>query len=167
MLLSEDVKKRMLEEWEEKIWEHYPIRPRVKEIDYYIRNCTSKILSRIVEVYNGGELGDIDETVDDLMRFLATDRKLSPGDSIGLILYLKNLFLKEFPDLSKDEYIKLNQIIDRIACIAFDKYMACREHIYRLRVMEKEREVEMIRRMIEFYEKATKRPDFEKILKKD
>jgi len=167
MLLKKDVEKRMLEDWEAKIWEHYPIRPRVREIDYYIRECTSKILSKVVEVYNGGEYGDIEETVDDLMRFLATDRKLSPGDSIGLVLYLKYLFLREFPELSKDEFIKLNGIIDKIACMAFDKYMACREHIYRLRIMEKEREVEMIRRMVEFYEKAAQRPDFDKIMKRD
>ena len=147
------VREEILKDWQDKLLERYPIKP-VIEITEYIEECTTRIFDKFVEAYNGGSYEGVEEPIDDLMRFLAVDRNLSPGDSISMLLFLKELLLRKFPDMSKDEFIKLSNIIDTFACIAFDRYMACREDVFNLRLEEKEREKQMILKAIENWMKV-------------
>lgn len=151
MLKLKEKKQKILAIWQDKIFETYPVKPSVPEIIGYIEECTEKIFDKFVEVYNGGSFEGIEEAVDDLMRYLAVDAKLTPGQSIEKILFLKELVLKEFsPDFK--EFVKINNIVDKLACMAFDIYTKCREHIYELRLEQKEEEKKMLERVIHFAE---------------
>jgi len=149
--IDRERKDKMLKNWQEKLLEKYPIKP-VIEITSYIEECTTKIMDKLIEALEKGTYEGVEEPIDDLMRFLATDRDLSPGQSISMLLYLKTLFLTNFPEMKKEEFIKINGIIDTFACIGFNKYMLCREKIFDLRVKQKEKELEMFRRAMEAYE---------------
>lgn len=142
--------------WRDRIFETYPFKPNVPEITHYINNCTQKILDKFIEAYNGDSLDGVEEPIDDLMRYLAVDAKMTPGQSIEKILYLKKLLLDEF-SLNFDEFLKASRIIDKMASIAFDIYTQCREHIFELRLNEKDAKMKELERMIEFAEKASRK----------
>ncbi len=151
MLNLKDKKEEILGLWQDKIFETYPVKPSIPEIVGYVEECTEKIFDKIIDVYNGGSFEGVEEAVDDLMRYLAVDAKLTPGQSVGYILFLKELILKKFSP-SFEEFLKIDNIIDRLACMAFDMYSKCREHIYELRLEQKEEEKRMLERVIYFAE---------------
>lgn len=151
MLKFEEKRKKILDAWQDKIFESYPVKPTVPEIVGYIEECTEKIFDKFIEVYNGGKFEGIEEVVDDLMRYLAVDAKLSPGQSIEKIFFLKEAILDEF-SVSLEEFVKINSIIDELACMAFNIYSKCREHIYELRLEQKEEEKKALERLIHFAE---------------
>jgi hypothetical protein len=145
--LNQKIRDELLKDWQEKLLARYPI--KVVEVTSYIEECTTKIFDKLIETFSGGSYEGVEEPIDDLMRFLALDKKLSPGDSVAQLLYLKTLLLTNFPKMEMEDFIKLNNIIDRFARIAFDRYSACREDIFNLRVMEKEREIQILRKILE------------------
>lgn len=145
-------RERILQRWTETFLSRYPIRP-VVEIVEYIEEATSKILDGVLKLYSGNVEVNIDEALDDLMRFLATDRNLTPGESIKLIANLKHIIAEEM-GLSEKDSLRLFNIMDKILYKAFDFYMACREEIFNLRLKEKERDLEIMRRVIEFAKKT-------------
>jgi len=151
--ISGKTREKILKDWQNQLLASYPIKP-VIEITEYIKECTTRILDKLIETYNGGSYEGVEEPIDDLMRFLAVDKNLTPGDSINMLLYLKELFLQNFPDMTKEEFIRVSNIIDRFACIAFNRYMACREDVFKLRLEEKEREKQMILKAIENWMKV-------------
>lgn len=148
MVELEKQRKKILQKWQDKVLESYPIKP-VMEVTGYIDDCISKIFDKLVEVYNGGDYGGVEEPLDDLMRFLAVDGKKTPGDSISDLFYLKELVEKHY-NLDKKEWLKLNEIIDNLGYIAFNKYSACREEIFNMKMREKDRDLEIARRIIEY-----------------
>jgi hypothetical protein len=154
-------RKKILKKWQDKILESYPIKP-VIEITSYVDDCTSKIFDKLVEVYNGGEYEGIEEPLDDLMRFLAVDRKLTPGDSISILFYIKKLINWAFPNMDKKELIRISEIIDNFGYVAFNRYSACREDLFKLRLMEKDRDLEIARKMIELSARAWQRLEKDK-----
>jgi len=156
MVELEKHRSKILKEWQDKILESYPIKP-VIEIAGYIEDCTTKIFDKLVEVYNGGSYSGVEEPLDDLMRFLAVDGKLTPGDSISILFYIKKLLNNAFPDMSKNEWQKLSSIIDNFGYVAFNRYSACREDIFRLKLMEKDRDLEIARRIIEYTTRAAEK----------
>ncbi|AEA46254.1 RsbRD N-terminal domain-containing protein [Archaeoglobus veneficus] len=147
---SEEKRKKILEDWQKLLLANYPVEP-VIEITDYIEECTKALLGFVEAYYEGREV-DVDEAVDDLMRFLATDKNLTPGESIAQLLHLKKLLLKTFPDMTIDDFVKISNAIDSLACKAFNKYMEAREHIYSLRVKEKDKTIEMMRKAMDLYE---------------
>jgi len=151
MEFNDDKRRNIVKEWQEYLLAEYPVKP-VAEIIDYIEECAESLLS-FVEAYCKGKKADVDEAVDDLMRFLATDRKLTPGESITQVFYLKKLLLKEFPDIKKEDFVKLSDAIDVLACKAFNKYMEAREHIYELRLKEKQGTIDILKKAMEMYEK--------------
>ncbi len=129
--------------WKEYFLSRYPIRPP-KEIVEYIEECTSQIVESLFK-----DLKDVEKPLDDLMRYLATDTKLSAGGSIGTIFYLKKLFL-DIAKLNMNEFLELNRRIDLLVCKAFDMYMNAREDVYRARFRQMEFELKAQMRAYEF-----------------
>ena len=164
MLNLKSKKKRILDIWRDKIFEKYPIKPTIPEIIDYVEECTEKIFDKFIEVYNGGSFEGVEEAVDDLMRYLAVDSQLSAGESIEYIFFLKEIILKEFSP-SMDDFIKVSRIVDKLASMAFDIYVKCREHIFELRLEQKEEEKKMLERIIYFAEvsKTAKHLDIDPI----
>jgi|Deesub1362A_J573_1020465.scaffolds.fasta_scaffold01650_5 polyhydroxyalkanoate synthesis regulator phasin len=149
MVEIEKQRKKILKEWQNKILESYPTQP-VTEITGYVEDCTTKIFDKLVEVYNGGEYAGVEEPIDDLMRFLAVDGKLSPGESISILFYIKKLINSSFPDIDKKKWQEITEIVDNFGFIAFNRYSACREDIFRLKLKEKDRDLEIAGKMIEY-----------------
>jgi len=143
---------RIIQKWVDKILENYPIKP-VIEIVQYVNDAASKIVDNVLDLLNGKSNEIIGDPIDDLMRFLATDRSRSPGESIKLIIDLKFIIANEL-NLEIGDRMRLYEILDKFAFKAFDYYMQSREKIFELRLKEKERELEIMRKIIEFAEKA-------------
>jgi len=142
-------KKEVLKDWQNYFLSRYTVRPP-PEISSYLEECTSKILDKLIEYYNGGSFKGVEEPLDELMRYLATDKNLSAGGSMAMIFQLKKIFLNRYPDMSKEDFVKLNEAIDILACKAFDAYMASREKLYELKYKEKEYWLRMEMQAYEF-----------------
>lgn len=148
MVELEKHRKKILKQWQDKVLESYTVKP-VVEITGYVDDCTSKIFDKLVEVYNGGDYEGVEEPLDDLMRFLAVDGNKTPGDSIYVLFYLKELLESNYK-LDKKEWLKLNEIIDNFGYIAFNKYSGCREEVFNIKMREKDRDLEIARKIIEY-----------------
>ncbi len=143
---------KIVEKWVEKLLANYPIKP-VIEVRQYIEEAAEKIVRNVLDIFAGKGFEIDEEAIDNLMRFLATDRSLSPGDSIKLVMDLKHIIAEKMK-LDVNEKLKLYEILDDVACKAFDHYMACREKIFELKLKEKDRDIEMMRKIIEYADKA-------------
>ncbi|MEM0350770.1 MAG: hypothetical protein QXR27_04605 [Archaeoglobaceae archaeon] len=135
----------------EKILAPYPITPAIEVVNY-IREAVEKIVFGVFQIYNGKKV-EIDDAIEDLMRYMATDRNFSPSECIRLVGNLKKELAREM-NLREKEMLKLYEIVDEIVYKAFDAYYMCRAKIFELRLKEKDRDIEIMRRIIEFAEKA-------------
>lgn len=144
---------RIVKRWTDTFFARYPIKP-INEIIEYVREATTKIFNEVIKGYYGKKSNlEVDDALDDLMRFLASDVNLSPADSIRLIGNLKYIIADEMK-LNSDERLKLFEVIDEVIYKAFDYYMKCREKIFELRLKEKDREVEIMRKILECASRA-------------
>ncbi|WP_456468725.1 hypothetical protein [Archaeoglobus sp.] len=149
--MEDKVKEKTVKAWVDKILAGYPVKPVLEVVDY-IEDAASRIVDAVLMLHEGGKV-DIDEALDDLMRFLATDRNLSPGESVRLISELREMIANEL-NLRGEERLKFNLKVEELMFRAFDAYMACREKIFELRLKEKERDIEIMRKIIEFADRA-------------
>ncbi len=148
----EKKKKDVLKDWVNYFLSRHPVKLPPEFVEYF-EDCTSRIIDKLIEYYNGGSLKGVEDALDDLMRYLASDTNLSAGGSMASIFYLRKIFLNRYPNMSKDDLIKLNEAIDLLACKAFDAYMASREKLYELKYKEKEYLLKMEMRAYEFCKK--------------
>jgi hypothetical protein len=137
----------ILKEWQKMLFgENF--NPAI-EVAEYLEDCTSRIVRKVIDIYSGKGHGGVEEAIDDLMRYLATDKNLTPGQAVSTIINLKNIIHGMFPQMELDEFLRLDTIIDNLACLAFDSYSALREEIFELRLEEKDKEKRMLERSIE------------------
>ncbi|MEM1957667.1 MAG: hypothetical protein QXX76_05295 [Archaeoglobaceae archaeon] len=130
-----------------KILSPYPIPPAIEVVNY-VNEAVSKIVNGIMERYKNRDV-NFDDAIEDLMRYLATDRNFSPSDSLRLLGDLKKEIREEF-HLNEKETIKLYELVDEVLYKAFEFYYSCRAKIFELRLKEKDRDLEIMRRIIEF-----------------
>ncbi len=143
---------KVVKKWVDVILSGYPIRP-VIEIEEYLIDACGKIVDDVLKSLKGDKSYDkASEGVEELMRFLATDRGLRPSESVKLVKTLEDIILKEYRDVNVE---RLRDVIEDVIYLSFDAYMSCREKIFELRIKEKERDIEIMRRIIEFSEKAS------------
>jgi len=141
--------------WVNRLLVSYPI--KVFEVVSFLQEASQKIVDAAIRFYEGKEV-DVSEAVYDVMRFLATDRKISPAESIKLFAELRD-FLATQMNLSSEERLKFTKAFEEIMFKAFDAYMVCREKIFELRLREKDREIEMMRKIMEYSSKSLSSPD--------
>ncbi|MFN3384454.1 MAG: hypothetical protein ACK401_06120 [Archaeoglobaceae archaeon] len=125
----------------------YPITPAIEVVNY-LNEAVTRIVAGIVERYQNKD-ASFDDAIEDLMRYLATDRNFSPSQSLRILGDLKKEIKREM-HLSEREAIKLYEIIDEVLYKAFEFYYNCRAKIFELRLKEKDRDIEIMRRIIEF-----------------
>jgi hypothetical protein len=147
MVNLEQAKKLILDEWRTEIFGG-KFRPPV-EVGEYLKSCTSRIVSGVVKIYMGKKVKGFESAIEDYMRFMATDKNLSPGEAVITLLNLKKVILRIFPDMSMDEYLRLDDLMSYVAIVAFNTYSSIREEIFELRLMEKDREKMMLEKSIE------------------
>jgi len=140
-------RKLILREWQNSIFGE-GFRP-VLEVRNYLDSCTAGIVSGVVRLYSGEKADELEKAIEDLMRYLATDKNLKAGEVIGTILSLKEIIYNLFPEMDLSDYRRLEKVVDGIATMAFDVYATLREEIFELRLMEKEKEKRMLERSIE------------------
>jgi hypothetical protein len=76
-------------------------------------------------------------------------QQFSPSQSLGFVFELKKAIRAELGRTATDgrfasELVELEERIDRIALVAFDIFVRCREQVYELRVNEAKRRVSWI-----------------------
>jgi hypothetical protein len=139
-------KKLILDEWRRVVFGEF--KPAV-EVGEYLKSCTSRIVSGIVKIYAGKKVKGFEQAVEDYMRFMATDKNLSPGEAVMTLINLKKIIYRVFPDMGLEEYMRLDELMNQVAVIAFNTYSSIREEIFELRLMEKDKEKRMLERSIE------------------
>ena len=140
-------RKQILKEWQNSLFGER-FRP-VVEVKEYLDACTAGVVSGLIKLLTGKKADELERALDDLMRYLATDKSLGPGQAMLSILNLKNIIYHIFPEMNLEDYRKVEKAVDSIAVMAFDMYMALREELFELRLMEKEKEKRMLERSIE------------------
>jgi len=149
-------RKKVVEWWVDRLLVNYPVKP-VFEVVSFLQEAAEKIVDGALSLYEGKE-ADLSDAVDDVMRFLATDRNFGPGDSIRLFCDLRD-FMAEELNLKTEERLKFAKTFEEIIFTAFDAYMACREKIFELRLKEKEADVEMMRKIMDYASRSLSSQD--------
>lgn len=145
--MDEKRKERIVQTWTDKVFASYPLKP-VAEVVEYVEMAARKILDGMIAAYRGERI-EVDEAVDNLMRFLATDRNLKPGDSMALLFELRNMVAEEMK-LNGEARLKFDHNVEEIILKGFNYYIASREKIFELRLKEKDMNLEMMRKIIEY-----------------
>ena len=84
------------------------------------------------QLYGAMEPADIARALDDIVRLRAV-QDLAPSDAVGFVFLLKPILRRFAPG---EDLLSLNQRIDALALLAFEKYMHCREQVAEIRVKE-------------------------------
>lgn len=137
----------IIERTTKKILYPYPITPAIEVVNY-VSEAITRIVTGILDRY-WNRHSEFDDAIEDLMRYLATDRNFSPSESLRIFGDLKKEIRKELR-LDDKEAIKLYEIVDEALYKAFEYYYSCRAKIFELRLKEKDRDLEIMRRIIEF-----------------
>ncbi|ADB57997.1 hypothetical protein [Archaeoglobus profundus] len=145
-MLKELEKKKddIAKEFRELFLKRYPIRPPVEIVDF-LDECAKGIVYAIAE----NNYKDLDSSLDYLMRYLATDSRLSAGGSIGTLFYLREIVLNKI-NLNKDELLELDRRLSVVICKAFDLYMNAREELYKAKYKQMEFELKAQMKQFEF-----------------
>lgn len=142
---------KIVNKFVQKILSPYPLTPAIEVVNY-LHEATERVVKGIFSKYLGEEV-NFEDAIEDLMRYMATDRNFSPSESLRILGDLKKEMNKEMK-LNDKESLKMSEIIDEVLYKAFDAYLKCREKIFELRLKEKDRDIEIMRRIIEFSEKG-------------
>ena len=137
-------KEDIAKEFREFFLSRYPVSPPVEIVDF-LDECAKGVVYAIAE----NNYKDLDTSLDYLMRYLATDSRLSAGGSIGTLFRLKDIILKKF-DLSKEELLELDRRLSVVICKAFDLYMNAREELYKAKYRQMEFELKAQMKQFEF-----------------
>lgn len=82
----------------------------------------------------------VSQSLDGMIRIRAV-QDFSPSQAIAFVFRLKEVIRAELsgriePGKAAEEWVRLEERIDRLALISFDVFMKCREKIYELRTHE-------------------------------
>ncbi len=116
--------------------------PFANPVGHALRNGTSAIFDNLLDGFNA-------ETVAPFLKKIIKIRAIqdfSPSQALSFVLLMKKSIRTELGDKAVEqkfhtELIALETDIDRIALLAFDIYMQCREDYNELRVNEIKRSV--------------------------
>ena len=140
----EDKKDEIAKEFREYFLKRYPIRPPI-EIVNFLDECSKGIVYAIAK----NDYRDIDSALDYLMRYLATDSRLSAGGSIGTLFHLRDIIVDKIKP-SFEELLEVEKRLSIVICKAFDHYMNAREDLYKAKYRQMEFELKAQMRQFEF-----------------
>lgn len=141
----EDRKKVIVKKWYEHLLNSYP-----SDTSNFLRKQKDKFANPIGYT--------LSENIENLFNELITDKDIdrcslyldgiirvraiqdfSPSQAISFIFDLKNIVRKEIEDLGDGifyEFKEFEGLIDKLAMLAFDIYMKCREQVFEIKVNE-------------------------------
>jgi hypothetical protein len=132
--------------WLELVLATYPEQSRelfLKEKDRF-RNPVGVITAQAVEVLLRGLMGQetpesVDRTLDDIVRIRSV-QDFTPAEAVGFIFLLKqalrDVLVTREGEAELEELLVLHGQIDDLALRAFNRFMECREMIYKIRARE-------------------------------
>jgi len=139
-------KDSLVDKWFDQIAGLYPIQTTVflkgnkgqfsNPVGYSLRVGLSNIMEEIVSDFNEES---IKKSLDDIIRIRAI-QDFKPSEAVSFLFFLKQVVYQEMgSQTNSQEIIEFDNRIDRLALIAFDIYMKCREDLCNVRVKESER----------------------------
>jgi hypothetical protein len=133
--------------------------PFANPVGCALRTGTRAILEGLA---GGADVETLGRGLEDIIRMRAV-QELSPSQAVSFVFLLKDAVRAELqkelgdPGLAS-EMAKLDAQVDRLALLALDLYVRCRERVYELRVNEVKRGVSSVVEMINRRESGD-RPD--------
>lgn len=99
-------------------------------------------------VLDGAEIEEVQKHLREIIKIRAI-QQFAPSQAVGFVLQLKEVFRTGLGGAAADpefsqELAALDAQVDRIALVAFDTYVECREQVYELRINEVKRQVSWI-----------------------
>ncbi len=142
-----DKRAEVVEKWVDAIVRTYPavtaeFLKRKKDqflnpVGHTIRTETAKIVEQLVEAEPSAE--SVGEFLDRLIRVRAI-QDFTPAQALGFIFELKGIIRdvlgEELGVELLGELREMERRIDRLALLAFDIYVGCKEQVYQIRVKE-------------------------------
>lgn len=142
-------KEQILSSWFEEFLKAYP-----PEAAVYFRNTDNSFGNPVGYTAYQSMLNILDallkaedplSALDDLIHIQASQAFL-PSQALAFILALKNIVGSNLSDAAyqSEEFQNFNSSVDNLLLAAFDKYLACREKIFDLKVKEATRQMQRI-----------------------
>jgi hypothetical protein len=80
---------------------------------------------------------ELSSAIDGIVRIRAV-QEFTPSAAVGFVYTLRGILREELADAALDPagHAALERGVDRLALVAFDVYMQCREKIFEIRVRE-------------------------------
>ena len=103
-------------------------------------------------VLDGADIEEVQKHLREIIKIRAI-QQFAPSQAVGFVLQLKEVFRTGLGGAAADpefseELAELDAQVDRIALVAFDTYVECREQVYELRINEVKRQVSWIMRKV-------------------
>ena len=90
------------------------------------------------QILAGMETAGLDDALDGIIRIRSV-QEFTPSQAVAFVFRLKVIVreaLRDQAGVSPGEFFEIDSRIDRVALLAFDKYMECREKLHEIRVKE-------------------------------
>jgi hypothetical protein len=149
-------KDALVERWLDEVLDTYPGRgaemfrqeqdPFANPVGHALKTGTRGIVESLLS-------GTLDEDalrhhLNEMIKVRAV-QQFAPSEAVGVVFHLKSAIRAELAEALMDpqsaaELVELDQDIDRIALLAFDLFVQCREQVYELRVNEMKRRVSWV-----------------------
>ena len=134
----------VLERWFQAVLATYPAEtarflaggadPFANPVGHTVREGLGRLYDRFVADVPASELS---AAIDGIVRIRAV-QEFTPSAAVGFVYTLKGILREELADAALDPVglATLESGVDRLALVAFDVYMQCREKIFEIRVRE-------------------------------
>ena len=134
----------VLERWFQAVLATYPAEtarflasgadPFANPVGHTVRDSLGRLYDRFVTDASASELSS---AVDGIVRIRAV-QEFSPSAAVGFVYTLRGILREELAGSGIDSagQAALESGVDRLALVAFDVYMQCREKIFEIRVRE-------------------------------
>ncbi|MGD2215223.1 MAG: RsbRD N-terminal domain-containing protein [Gemmatimonadales bacterium] len=114
-------------------------------VGHALRVGTEAILDALLD---GADTQELRRHLHEMVKIRAI-QQFAPSQALGFVLRLKEVVRAELGGAAADpefplELAELDAQIDRVALLAFDTYVECREQLYQLRINEVKRQVSWI-----------------------
>ena len=138
-------KKAIVQKWTDQVLDSYGSPDFFKkQKDRFANPIGSTISGGLQNLYailvEGGDLEEAAKPLEDIIKIRAV-QDFSPSAAVSFVYLLKNIVRDELArEKSREEAVsdlgQLDARIDRIALMAFDFYMNCRERLHQIRINE-------------------------------
>jgi hypothetical protein len=108
--------------------------PFANPVGHTVREGLGRLYDRFVA---DGPVSELSSAIDGIVRIRAV-QEFAPSAAVGFVYTLRGILREELADAALDPsgQARLESGIDRLALVAFDVYMQCREKIFEIRVRE-------------------------------